>query len=200
MRDEPKNEETAYDGDDNRTTNIAKPKQSTELIVVDGGGEDYNLMGPNARRAHICCGCDTRNAVFVVDSISICFYVFATVSFSLLFGDTFNYDDDHVQSVMEALDDAKIGFTISVFVIGIISSVIGICGAKFFNKVAIAVGGIWFAFETIRSLCLLDIAGAVLAAGFCYPHAVFYYEMKNGIMSPENYPNEKVCCDCCCGC
>ena len=49
-----KNEETAYNGDDNGTTNIAKSKQSTKLIVVDGGGEDYNLMGSNARRAHIC--------------------------------------------------------------------------------------------------------------------------------------------------
>ena len=145
-------------------------------------------------------GCDTRNAIFVVNSISICFYLFAAVSFSLLFSDSFNYDDDHVQTVMDALDDAKIGLTISVFVMGIICNVTAICGAKFFNKIATIIGGMWFAIETIRSLCFLDIAGAVVAACFCYPHAVFYHEIKNGVMSPENYPNEKVCCDCCCSC
>jgi hypothetical protein len=124
----------------------------------------------------------------------------AIISFSLISGDRINYDDDQVQSVMDTLDGTQIGLTISVFVIGLVCNITAILGAVFFNRIAVTIGAMWFLFETIRSLCFYDIYSAMMAAGFFYPHTVFFFELKNGVMSKENYPKEKVCCDCCCSC
>jgi hypothetical protein len=107
------------------------------------------------------------------------------------------YDDDAVQAAFAELDGAKIGFGIGVFITGMICNAVAIYGASNFNKIAIIIGGVWFVFEVVRSFVYLDIAGAAMAAFFCYPHAVFYYEIKNGIMSRETYPEERNCCDCC---
>lgn len=122
------------------------------------------------------------------------------ISFSMLAGDTLDYDDDHVQSVMDGLSNAKIGMTIFTFTVGLISAIAAIVGAVNFNKIGVVVGGFWYTFEVVRSLFVGDFLGMIVAACFCYPHAVFYYELKNGVMSRENYPKEKVCCDCCCSC
>ena len=130
--------------------------------------------------------------MFVVNGIGLAFYTLMIVSFSLLVGDTLNYDDDRVQSVMDTLDNTVIGFTITTFVIGAVCTMTALYGAFKFNQVATCVGGCWFLFEAIRSLFLRDIIGAVIALAFGYPHAVFYYELKNGVMSPSNYPDQKV--------
>lgn len=184
------------------TARNSNEHSGTELIIVDGNNVDdnYVLIDKNSRRAHICCGCDTRNATFVVNIISICFYLLGIISFSLIAGDRLNYDDDQVQSVMDSLENAKVGILISVFVAGIICNITAIYGAASFNKIAVMIGACWFLFETIRSLCFFDIASAVMSICFFYPHIVFYFELKNGVMSKKNYPQEKVCCDCCCSC
>ena len=145
-------------------------------------------------------GCDTRNAVLVVNSLGLCFYSIMIVSYSLLLGDTLHYDDDGVQAVMDNLDNAKTGLTLSVFIIGMVSTIVALYGAVNFNKALISVGGIWFLFEATRSIFVRDFYGFVIAMCFSYPHAVFFYEMKKGVMSRENYPKERVCCDCCCTC
>lgn len=188
--------------DEKAQDDVAEAKQ-TELVIVNGDafdGKDYVLIDKTPRRAHICCGCDTRNAILTADIISVCFYLMATISFSLIAGDRISYDDDQTQNVMDSLDGAKIGLTIFIFVVGLICNIIAICGAILFNKIAVTIGAIWFLFETIRNLCFYDFESAIIAAVFCYPHIVFYFELKNGVMTKEKYPNEKVCCDCCCSC
>jgi len=182
-------------------SNEFEKESSTKLVVVDGADvDDYVLIDKTERRAHICCGCDTRNAIIVVNVISICFYLLAIISFSLIANDTLNYDDDQVQNVMDTLDGTKIGLTISIFVVGLFCNLTAIFGAVFYNRIAVTIGALWFLSETIRSLCFYDIYSAMMAAGFFYPHTVFFFELKNGVMSRENYPKEKVCCDCCCSC
>lgn len=169
------------------------------MVVVDG--DEYALVEvTNRRRAHICCGCDTRNAVFAVNSVGLCFYTMAVISFSLLLGDSKEYDDDQVQAVMDTISNAKIGLTISTFAVAMVCNITAIVGAVYFNKFGTGIGGIWFLFETIRSLFIGDFWGALVAACFSYPHWVFYHELKTGVMSREQYSNEKVCCDCCCSC
>eukprot|EP00536_Pseudo-nitzschia_multiseries_P006511 jgi/Psemu1/239441/estExt_Genewise1.C_1390066 len=121
-----------------------------------------------------------------------------TISFSLIYGDNVQYDDDEVQSIMNAFDKTTTGLAIANSVGGVICTLIGIVGAAQFNRIATNIGSTWYVFECIRSLVLGDIVGAVFAACFCYPHAVFYHELKNGVMSRENYPKEKICCECCC--
>ena len=123
-----------------------------------------------------------------------------TVSFALLAGDKLQYDDDQVQVVMTTLYNTKIGFAIATSVIGMLCSMIGIFGAAQFSTIGTTIGGLWFVCESIRCLVFKDVVTAAVAAGFCYPHAVFYRELKSGVMSRENYPKEKICCDCCCSC
>lgn len=172
----------------------------TELIIVGDivDNNDYLLIDKNSRRAHICCGCDTRNASIAVNIVSICIYIFGIISFSLVAGDKQNYNDDQVQNVMDALQNAKVTVMISTFTTGSICNMIAIYGAVSFNRFLVMIGASWFVFVTILSLCYADITFAVMSMGFFYPHFVFYYELKNGIMNKENYPTEKACCDCCC--
>jgi hypothetical protein len=107
------------------------------------------------------------------------------------------YDDDAIQSSLEEIDGVKIGLTLGMLVCGMICSAIALYGASNFNKIAICIGAMWYIFEFVRSFAFFDPLGAILAGFFCYPHAVFYYEIKNGVMSRENYPREKKCCECC---
>lgn len=138
--------------------------------------------------------------MFVVDSVGVAFYTLMMVSFALIAGDTLQYDDDHVQQVMDTLDHAKIGLAIAASLGGLLCCLISIYGAAQFNLYAAGIGGMWFAFEAVRSLILLNPLVASIAICFCYPHAVFYYEVKNGVMSPDTYEKEKICCDCLCNC
>ena len=111
-------------------------------------------------------------------------------------GDTLEYDDEVVQSAMDYLDNVRVGLKITIYSVGLICNLLALFGAAYFNKLATWVGGMWFLFETIRGFCSLDFLSAGIAICFCYPHAVFYYELKNGVMSRENYPKERICCDC----
>jgi len=189
--------------EDEESVTARNNAKHTELIIVDGQNvddDDYVLIDKNARRAHICCGCDTRNATFTVNIVSMCIYFFGIVSFSLIIGDKLNYDDDHVQGIMNSFEDAKIGIMIAICAVGIICNAIAIYGATYFNKYGVMIGAGWFMLEAVRSLFFLDIGNAIMSTCFFYPHIVFYFELKNGVMSKENYPKEKVCCDCCCSC
>jgi uncharacterized membrane protein len=147
-----------------------------------------------------CC-CDTRKAVFVVNIISICFSVIGIIMLSLVISGAVNpvYEDDEVQAAMDEIESAPLGFGLAVAITGMICHIIAIYGAAKYSKIATIVGGMWYVISTVISLIYLQIGDAVMGALFAYPHFVFWYEMRNGVMTPETYPNEKVCCECC-GC
>ena len=145
-------------------------------------------------------GCDTRNAVIVVNSLGVAFYTLMVISFSLLYGDTIDYDDDQVQGVMDRLDNTKTGITLATFIVGLVCTSAALYGGVKFNKAAISIGALWYLLEALRGIFVFDPIAMGIAIGFSYPHAVFYHELKSGVMSPQNYEKEKVCCDCCCTC
>ena len=145
-------------------------------------------------------GVDTRNAIFVVNTFGVIFYVLMIVSISLFINDTQQYDDDQVQKVMDTLANTKTSLTIAFNVVGLLSTISGIYGAFTFKTTFTAVGGYWYLLEAGRSLFHLDIILFVTSLVFAYPHAVFYHEVKNGIMSKETYAKEKACLDCLCVC
>jgi hypothetical protein len=60
----------------------------------------------------------------------------------------------------------------------------------------IIVAGAWLCVNAVLSIVGGGLVGCILSALFVYPHVVFYLEMKKGIMTEENYPNEKHCCGC----
>jgi hypothetical protein len=177
-----------------------------DIAVVQGhdGPQlvEGNVVGARqARQSHLCCGCccDARRAVIVVNVISMCLHTLAIISVALMSSAVYasDVDDDEYQYALSEIDGKSLGLTLGVLVIGIICQAAGIYGAVKFNKIGATIGAVWHAMECIRSIVFFDIGGAIMSGFFCYPHVVFLQEMKSGIMTPENYPNEKVCCACC---
>lgn len=129
-----------------------------------------------------CC-CDTRTAVIVVNIISLGFACLGLVSLAPRFD----------QPALE-----RFGLLIAALVIGIICNALAIYGAFAFKKTFVMVGLVWFCVEAILSLALfLDFIGALVALVFAYPHLFLFREMRQGIITPANYPNERACCECC---
>lgn len=146
-----------------------------------------------------CC-CDTRKAIFVVNLVSLCLYGLGLLSFWALAAaqkQAGQKDDDAVQAALSEVDGVKIGLTIATLLVGMVCNGVAIYGASNFNRIAIIIGGSWYIFEVVRSIAFFDAGSAVMAAFFLYPHVVFYWEMKRGIMTRESYPQEKHCCECC---
>jgi hypothetical protein len=156
------------------------------VAIVQGHDDGPQLVEENvvgareARQSHICCGCccDVRLAVIVVNIISMCLAVQAIISFASMSSGGYYASN------------------IGALVLGMICKTAGIYGAHKFNKIGLAIGAIWYALDCIHSIVFFDIAGAIMSGFFCYPHVVFLQEMNNGIMTPEKYPNEKLCCPC----
>jgi hypothetical protein len=167
-------------------------------VVVQG--DEYVQHGAVARQSHICCGCccDTRRAVIVVNIISMTFAALAIFSISMMTSARYaaQFDDDEMQAALDELDGKVVGMTIGFAVVGMICNAVGLYGATKYNNLGIIVASLWYTAECVRSLVFLDIAGAVMAGFFLYPHVVFYQEMNKGLMTPVNYPNEEQCCKC----
>ena len=172
---------------------------NTGMVVVQG--DEYVQHGRPQRQSHLCCGCccDTRRAVIVVNIISMSFAAIAIFSLSMVTSDGYasQFDDDEVQAALNEIDGTSVGVAIGITCLGIICSAAGLFGAFKFNNIAIMVAAVWYCAECIRSLVFYNLGGAIMAGFFAYPHFVFYQEMKKGIMTPANYPNEEQCCGCC---
>jgi hypothetical protein len=75
-------------------------------------------------------------------------------------------------------------------------SFLGIMGAKDYIEWKVMVAAAWYIIGALLSLRGLDVIGVIFSALFAYPHIVFIQEMRNGIMTEENYPKEEysICC------
>ena len=110
-----------------------------------------------------------------------------------------NFEDDIDDDVvLEDLAKAQqyIWVPIMISCICIIFSCLGVYGAMKFNGPMVIAAGVWYCISIILSLLGGDIGGVIIQIIFVYPHAVFYQEMKKGIMTEQNYPNEKHSCCC----
>jgi hypothetical protein len=175
-----------------------------DLAVVQGHDVQGELVGARqARQSHLCCCCccDVRRAVIVVNAIAMCYAIFLIASSWSMVGTegyASQFDDDEYLSTLDAFDGKTIGLHIGLLVVGVICQIAGIYGAQNFNRIGVIIGAIWCAVEVIRSIVFgFGLPNAFMYGCFCYPHVVFLQEMKNGIMTPEKYPNESVCCACC---
>ena len=105
------------------------------------------------------------------------------------------FDDDTVQKDLAvATQYTWIGML--VLGLSIATSGLGIWGAKNYIGWMVIVSACWYVTSTVLSLLGGDIGGAIMSGFFAYPHVVFYQEMKKGIMTEENYPNEIHSCCC----
>jgi hypothetical protein len=155
------------------------------------------------KQGHKCCGgcCDMRRAVIIVNIVSMIFSLlgvaFMGLGFELLKTASDALDDDQVkQSGGDAMQNLPMGAIVAGMLISLASYVLGIMGAISFTPwqvmVATACYGIHFVFQVMT----VNIMGMIFTGFFAYPHVFFILEMKNNIMTPENYHNEVQSCCC----
>jgi hypothetical protein len=122
-------------------------KEENGFTIVQGN--EYVQHERTPVRSHSCCGCccDTRRAVIVVNIISMSFAALAILSLSLLASGGYEINDDEVQAALDELDGQAIGITIGLASCGIVCNTLGIFGALKFNKISIALAGLWYFME-----------------------------------------------------
>lgn len=158
--------------------------------------------------AHRCCGgcCDVRRAVVIVNSIQLFLLSFALITSSILLHVSRNPDqysdmdgngvtDDEMTEFYTEIGSVNWLFVCIRIVTGIFASLGGIYGAIQFRSIPIAICGVWYVVYAILALITLNEGDFVYYLFFAYPHYFLFQEIRQGIMTKENYPNvEQSCC------
>lgn len=170
--------------------------QKTDTMYVDASAP---MMVKPERQSHLCCGgcCDTRRATIIVNIVNMCFAAIALLGTGAVtaYASSNQFDDDAVKnSVAAATDHAWIMYLVNGLALAF--GALGIYGAKEYKEIFVAISGLWHAAIATMGIIGGDFAGAICSGLFAYPHFVLYQEMKKGIMTKENYPNEMHSCCC----
>uniref|UniRef100_A0A7S2EL06 Uncharacterized protein n=1 Tax=Trieres chinensis TaxID=1514140 RepID=A0A7S2EL06_TRICV len=164
------------------------------------------------KRGHKCCGgcCDMRRAVIIVNIISVAFGVL-TIPFISLGYSVLNASSDFSSAMTDAMDDdeakqafadvekaagASLGFLIFFTVAKLVCYSCGIYGAMSYNIWLVGISLVAYGLDFIYALTNGSILALLLPGFFAYPHVFFIKEVKEGIMSEENYELEKHSCCC----
>lgn len=132
------------------------------------------------KQGHKCCGgcCDTRRATIIVNGVNVVLIILAilNVTFSANAG---KHTSFHIFCAIK-----------------LIVSIIGMIGAINYKMYLIGAAGSMYVIEAVLSIISLDFFGAIKSLFFAYPHYFLMQEIKQEIMTKENYPNEEhsMCC------
>ena len=112
-----------------------------------------------------------------------------------------NADDDEVRQEGEELEGIPFGFLVFIALVQIACYGVGFYGALIFHEIMVLVGLVCHSLMVVWHLLTFSdfitfIIQISLSVGFAYPHAFLYKEIKEQIMTPENYPNEVQSCCC----
>ena len=152
------------------------------------GQEPYAIYDTILVPRNLCCFCccDYRRAVMVIDALVLVFVV-------LIF-----YLSSNGSPEISRLDAG---------IAGIAFLTAGIYGAKTYRPWGVVLAAIPHSISTLYfSYCTLVVPGAwkfpsatfAIPSAYClYAHHKLLQLMKQGIITPENYPNVSSCC--CCG-
>ena len=106
-------------------------------------------------------------------------------------------DDDEVLEVYSEAGELKgIGVVVSVMILRMVANAVGIYGAWKFNIYFVGASLAAYILECLFALIGLNLGGLLYAGFFAYPHVVFIREVRAGIMTKANYPNEEQSCCC----
>jgi hypothetical protein len=173
-------------------------------VPVVGGTETDGNHNSNFSRGpmqgHKCCGgcCDMRRAVIIVNALNLVFVavglfrVLAMKKNSANANDMYDVDDDDDEVVATMMEFGNIplaGFIVLTCA-RLLCSVIGIVGAVQYNIYMVGVGAAGYVIDAVMALVLFQLIGFFYYVFFAYPHLFFISEVRKGIMSKENYPNE----------
>jgi len=146
-----------------------------------------------------------RRAVIIVDSIDV--FVCLMALGSLIGAMRALRDKDIREEVLDMFDDDEVAeamtdahfFTVTCILVSIkmFASVIGIIGAVKFSICLTVIAVLAYLLQiTVALIGFINVPVLIYAAFFLYPHFVFIKEVKQGIMSKENYHNEEASCCC----
>mmetsp|Transcript_21361 Transcript_21361/g.46333 ORF Transcript_21361/g.46333 Transcript_21361/m.46333 type:complete len:181 (-) Transcript_21361:223-765(-) len=168
------------------------PELEAEGVVVSG------------KRGKICCGacCDMRRATIVVNIVNLCFLGVALMGMIAALSVSSNLDkysddalfDDEFES---DLNDLKGLGIVGIFVVLVlaIGHALGLYGAVSYKPWMVMTSFVFYCLSTIFALVRLD-PFCIMYALFAYPHYFLWEEIRAGIMTPDNYPNEIHSCCC----
>ena len=156
-----------------------------------------------SKQGHSCCGgcCDMRRAVIIVDIISVVFVALGLLTFTVGVQILSNLPTDpnnptSGEEIQKTVGSIPIGLVIAMGVVKILCYVVGIQGAISFTSWMVQVALVCYVIDFFLNAWQFNIFGMVLIAFFAYPHYFLVQEMKSGIMTPDNYPNEVQSCCC----
>jgi hypothetical protein len=85
---------------------------------------------------------------------------------------------------------------ISALVVQIVICLIGITGAFLYSKCMVGVAAAFYCVQVFIYAALFNPLGVMTMALFAYPHFFLIKEIDQGIMTKQNYPNERMSCCC----
>lgn len=145
---------------------------------------------PAGKQGHKCCGgcCDTRRAVIIVNTVNAIMISMSIISIYLL-KEVYNEPNYY-----HGFGNAGIYRTISVLRIFI--CIIGIIGALYYKIHMIGFTVMMYLLDAIMNFIGFNPMYSIVSLLFAYPHFFLMSEIKNDIMTPDNYHNEEHSCCC----
>lgn len=158
--------------------------------------------GLGIKQGHKCCSCccDVRRATIIVNIIAAvlnAMSILAVLSAKGVVANAQDADDDEIQQAVADFEAIPVGpwfYVVQVLRVGL--ALAGIFGALKYKVPLIGAAAAMYIGDIILSLVNFEIAGVVLAGFFLYPHFFLIQEIRQGIMSQENYVNEQHSCCC----
>jgi len=181
------------------SSNVEEPVKPSEVQYTLAQAE--NDGNSNNKQGHKCCGscCDMRRAVIIVNIINavlLTMGIFSVLAARHMSSQVDAVDDDELANALEEFNSLPIAALLVIQISKILVSILGIFGAIRFNIYMVGIAMAAYVFDAVFALIGLNIAGLLFAGFFAYPHGFFIKEVRAGIMSKENYPNEEYSCCC----
>lgn len=166
--------------------------ESEGVYYKDGGASTTSTgaNSPGIRQGRLFFGfcCDMRRAVIVVNLVTISLVVLSDILLLVMPSDP----DSDGEFAQVAIKKEVVGMSLTVLLL----SAFGIFGALKLEYWIIVLVCFFYGSNAVFYLILLHLPGFVISVLFCCPHFVLAQEISKGIMSEENYPNEKHSCCC----
>eukprot|EP00526_Cylindrotheca_closterium_P023097 CAMPEP_0113617776 /NCGR_PEP_ID=MMETSP0017_2-20120614/8971_1 /TAXON_ID=2856 /ORGANISM="Cylindrotheca closterium" /LENGTH=159 /DNA_ID=CAMNT_0000527215 /DNA_START=54 /DNA_END=533 /DNA_ORIENTATION=- /assembly_acc=CAM_ASM_000147 len=158
--------------------------------MARSGSSDGYVAETTPKQGHVVFFlCDSRRAVIFLDTFAVIFYLICIAFYGWQTAIDFQGDFNGVDSITD-----NHWIVIAFLFVGLLCASLGLSGARNYNQCFSFTASLWYGLSFLMNFFTMNIPNAILMFVLAYPHIVFYYEVKEGTMSGENYQNEVYCC------
>lgn len=143
-----------------------------------------------------CSISQCRQFIFLIPTVVLIALGLWAIAFVASEGQQAAVDDEVEQVYAEAEEVKGMAVVVTIMLIRLICNACGVYGAWKFNIYLVGLSLASYVLEAIFAMMAFSLAGLLMACFFAYPHVFFIKEVRAGIMSKENYPNEEQSCCC----